>query len=364
MRIVGYDELEMERLEYILEMWDMALTSIAVVGDFFLDRYLIIDPELTEQSIETGLDAYQVVETRPQPGAAGTVVNNLAGLGICDITPIGVCGDDGEGYELRGAMEPQVVNMNLFMTVPEILTPTYTKPLVREADGTLRELNRLDIRSREPLPESAQEMLAERLDYVTGISDAVIISDQEADPELGVVTPGFVEVLTETAGRLEECVVWVDSRGDISRFRNCIIKPNAYEACRAVNPLFQGEPTTEQAREAGEKLLEQTHSRTVVVTLGAEGVLIVTPDRETMHVPGVPVEGEIDIVGAGDSFTAGMVAALAVPDMDWEHGAMVGNLVASITIQQIGTTGYATPEKLMQRLDDMHAGRAPGSTET
>ena len=28
---------------------------IAVVGDFFLDRYLIIDPALTEPSLETDL---------------------------------------------------------------------------------------------------------------------------------------------------------------------------------------------------------------------------------------------------------------------------------------------------------------------
>jgi len=240
------------------------------------------------------------------------------------------------------------------------MTPTYTKPLVREADGTLRELNRLDIRSREPLPDSVQETIAERLDYMASISDAVIVCDQEADPELGVVTPALVEALAYTAGRLDDCIVWVDSRGDISRFRNCIIKPNAFEACRAAGVEFDGEPTIDQACEAGERLLEQTASRAVIVTLGREGVLVVTPDYEPMHVPGVPVEGEIDIVGAGDSFTAGMVSALAVIDTDWEHAAIIGNLVASITIQQIGTTGYATPEQLMQRLQDMHAGRAPG----
>ena len=38
--------------------------SILVVGDFFLDEYLITDPSLTETSIETGLDAYQVVDRR------------------------------------------------------------------------------------------------------------------------------------------------------------------------------------------------------------------------------------------------------------------------------------------------------------
>ena len=80
MRTVSYDELSSEKLRTIVAQWRRS--KIAVVGDFFLDRYLIIDPELTEQSIETGLDAYQVVEKRPQPGAAGTVASNLVGLDV------------------------------------------------------------------------------------------------------------------------------------------------------------------------------------------------------------------------------------------------------------------------------------------
>ena len=54
--------------------------TIGVLGDLFLDRYLDIDPALTEPSIETGLDAYQVVRVRSSPGAAGTVINNLVAL--------------------------------------------------------------------------------------------------------------------------------------------------------------------------------------------------------------------------------------------------------------------------------------------
>ena len=34
--------------------------TIGVLGDLFLDRYLDIDDTLTEPSLETGLDAYQV----------------------------------------------------------------------------------------------------------------------------------------------------------------------------------------------------------------------------------------------------------------------------------------------------------------
>src|SRR4051794_35743014 len=78
--------------------------TIGVLGDLFLDRYLDLDAGLTEPSLETGLDAYQVVRVRAYPGAAGTVVNNLAALGVGCIRPLAVIGDDGEGYELGQAL--------------------------------------------------------------------------------------------------------------------------------------------------------------------------------------------------------------------------------------------------------------------
>ena len=74
--------------------------SIAVLGDFCLDRYLEIDPALAETSLETGLSVFNVVRVRAQPGGAGTVLNNLAALGIGRIIPVGFAGDDGEGFEL------------------------------------------------------------------------------------------------------------------------------------------------------------------------------------------------------------------------------------------------------------------------
>ena len=77
---------------------------IAVAGDFCLDRYLEIDPALEETSIETGLPVHNVVRVRSQPGAAGTILNNLVALGVGRIVPVGFCGEDGEGYELLRAL--------------------------------------------------------------------------------------------------------------------------------------------------------------------------------------------------------------------------------------------------------------------
>ena len=50
---------------------------IGVIGDLFLDRYFDIDASLTELSIETGLDAYQIMAVRSYPGAAGVADTGL-----------------------------------------------------------------------------------------------------------------------------------------------------------------------------------------------------------------------------------------------------------------------------------------------
>src|ERR1051325_5633471 len=125
--------LTTQRIDHILA--PLPRLTIGVVGDLFLDRYLDLDARLTEPSIETGLDAYQVVAVRSYPGAAGTVINNLSALGVGSIVPIAVIGDDGEGCELWQALEA-LPGVQLHHVIrdrfPTFRTPTYTKPMLRE----------------------------------------------------------------------------------------------------------------------------------------------------------------------------------------------------------------------------------------
>jgi sugar/nucleoside kinase (ribokinase family) len=91
----------------------------------------------------------------------------------------------------------------------------------------------------------------------------------------------------------------------------------------------------------------------VFCTLGEDGALVAMPSGDATRVPGYPVSGPVDIVGAGDSATSGMVLSL-LAGADEIEAAAVGNLVASITVQQIGTTGTATPEQVIARWHETH----------
>src|SRR5690349_19483350 len=90
--------LSEDRLDQFLRSFPRL--TIGLVGDLFLDRYLHLVPGTQELSIETGLEAYQVERVRNSPGALGTVMNNLAALGIGLLVPVTAIGDDGHGYDL------------------------------------------------------------------------------------------------------------------------------------------------------------------------------------------------------------------------------------------------------------------------
>jgi rfaE bifunctional protein kinase chain/domain len=318
---------------------------VLVVGDYFLDLYLDLDRRLSEVSLETGLEAYQVAQVRSSPGAAGTVTSNLRALDV-QVTALGVIGDDGMGYELLCGLRRRGVDVGPLIQAADRFTPTYTKPMMAEPDGRVHELNRLDIKNRGPMPSEVEEAIVRALGEQIGAVDGIIVADQVQERNCGVVTDRVRAALAALASDHPEVVIAADSRVRIGEFRHVVLKPNAREAVHAVHPDHKEEIDRETILSCGHALRERTE-RPVYVTVGAEGALVFDRAGVT-HVPGIRVEGPIDIVGAGDSTMAGIVSALCCGATPAE-AALVGNLVASITIQQLGTTGTATRAQVMQR---------------
>ncbi len=330
------------RLDEILN--GFADTTIAVVGDFFLDKYLEIDPALSEVSLETGLEARQVVRVRCQPGAAGTIVSNLCALGVGRVVCVGFIGDDGEGFELTRGLRQMGAETNALMVRRDCFTPTYCKTLSREADG-LRELERVDTKNRMPIPAELDDALVNELHHAVHEAHAVIAQDQVQEAECGVITTRMRDVLAELAAQHTEKTWLGDSRTRMGEYRNLIVKPNREECCAAVHPgsaAHDGERAMQCAAELSGKV-----GRPVYLTLGAEGMAAVTSEAARI-IPTARLAGPLDIVGAGDSATAGIVSALCA-GATLEEAAVVGNVVASITVQQIGTTGTATQQQVREQ---------------
>jgi rfaE bifunctional protein kinase chain/domain len=334
--------LTRERLDDILRR--LPSLRLVVVGDFFLDRYLVTDPDLSETSLETGLEARQVVEVRSSPGAAGTVTNNLAALGVGRLHAVGLIGEDGEGYELRRGLAATGVETSGLLARPDRFTPTYMKPMVREG-ASERELERLDIKNRRPMDREAEEAVIASLNALAPEADGMVLADQVQERNCGVLTDRMREHIRELAARHPALPIVADSRMRIGEYRGVMLKPNSHEAFAACGR--SGAPEREMLRTCGTELAERT-GRPVFITLGPDGMLVCM-EGTCRYVPGIAVEGPIDIVGAGDSAMAGIVSALAAGAAA-EEAAALGNLCASVTVTKLGTTGTASPEELRARL--------------
>ncbi|MCX7886333.1 MAG: PfkB family carbohydrate kinase [Verrucomicrobiae bacterium] len=302
---------------------------IAIVGDFCLDRYLEIDPERRETSLETGLPVHNVVRVRAQPGAAGTILNNLRALGVRTIWPVGFCGHDGEGHELRRAMSD--LPLRYFFQTKLRHTFTYCKPLLIHKNKPPEELNRLDTKNWTPTPPTLQNVLIRAVRALAPRVDAIILLDQVDVPETGVVTKRLLAAVGKLVKRHPRCFFIGDSRRGLRDWPPIALKMNETELAATGYSS-----ATELAKH---------HGKPVFVTMAERGILGALPDGTVEQLPALPVRGPIDIVGAGDAVTANLTTA-------WVAGATLrealelANAAASVVIHKLGTTGTATVREL------------------
>jgi len=315
-------------------------SDIVVIGDFFLDEYLVLDKNLSEISIETGAEAYQVISTRKNPGVAGTVTNILRSMEV-PVRAIGFSGNDGHGFELRRCLNDQGIDLEHFAIFTDRFTPTYTKPMLLE-NGIETEQSRQDTKNRLPLNLEHEKQLVQSLRQTVPHAMAVLAIDQAKDKNCGVITDAIRTELAQLAEQYPNKIFMADSRDYMSLFRNTIVKFNLTEASK----MF-GIKNPDHSRDFVDNIsrrLFDHYRKPIILTLGSEGMQV-TDRFESTWIPAIPISGKVDIVGAGDSVMASAGAALSI-GASLIEAAIVGTITASIIVQQIGTTGTATRRQI------------------
>jgi rfaE bifunctional protein kinase chain/domain len=326
-----------ERFKAIAKKY--ATLQVAIVGDFCLDRYFEIDPSKQEISIETGLPVHNVVQVRSQPGGAGTISNNLAALGVGETYPVGFCGEDGEGFELRRALQAGAgVCLRYFLATNLRRTFTYCKPLLMHPGQPPEELNRLDSKNWTPTPALVQGQILDAIIQLDEEMDAFILLDQVDVPETGVVTRKVLERIAAISNQRPDLLIFADSRRGLRDYPPVCLKMNSAELT-ALTGCPNGASPEELKTVASAVACKQ--GRNVFVTLSEHGILGASPDGTVEYVPALPVRGPIDIVGAGDAVTANLTAALAA-GATLREAMEIAMAAASIVIHQLGTTGTAS----------------------
>ena len=307
---------------------------VLVAGDICLDRWCRYAPAEADPSRETGIPRIAVVSTEVTPGAGGTVANNLIALGAKHVAVAGAIGDDGFGFELRRALSARGIAGDHLVTVPGMQTFTYTK-LINQ-DTAEEDQPRVDFITMQPLSKAAEVQILDRLQLGIDAFDVILISDQAETSRGGNITEAVRDLLADLAPAYPDKLIMVDSRARIELFRRVILKPNQQEAQLACLRLF--------GRVDYPALLRHTESPLLIVTRGADGVLLVDHAGE-QWIPALKVETPVDICGAGDSFMAAAGLALKATGSPAD-AARFGHLAASVTIMKHGT-GTASPEEVM-----------------
>jgi D-beta-D-heptose 7-phosphate kinase/D-beta-D-heptose 1-phosphate adenosyltransferase len=295
-------------------------TSVLVVGDVMLDRYVYGTVERV--SPEAPVPILAIERELTMPGGAGNVVRNLTALGSA-VAFISVVGDDQAGSDLTGLIGGQPNVEPWLLVQGGRITTLKTRYL---AAG--QHLLRADREEDSPI----QPRLAERLLRIAHDSMAATSVTVLSDYRKGLLTgelPAQLIAAAREAGR----TVIVDPKGpDYSRYAGAdIIMPNRTDLAEATGMRVDGEAAVVAAATA----LRQRHGfGAVVVTRRNDGMTLLDAGG-ARHFPAEAAE-VYDIAGAGDTAVATLAAGVAAR-LDLPVAVRLANIAAGVVVGKIGT---------------------------
>lgn len=299
--------------------------DLLVVGDVMLDAYL--EGVSTRLCPEAPVPVVAVSRQAEAPGGAGNVAVNASALGA-RVTLLGAVGADAAGTTVRQALAGwSIVSAGL------LVDPSRRTLTKRRVIGNDQMMLRFDEGSTEPLAGAAEEALLAALARAYRAADAVVV----ADYGYGVLT----RRVREAIGRLQRespRILLVDTKS-FDAYRGLgitVAKPNYEQALRLTGmPAPAGWGRARVISERAPRLLERTGARTVVVTLDADGALVLERGSAPHRALARPMR-QARAAGAGDTFGCVFALALAAGG-DAAAAADLASVAAGVVVAKDGT---------------------------
>jgi rfaE bifunctional protein kinase chain/domain len=318
----------------------IAGVKVAVYGDFCLDAYWIMDRKGSEISIETGLKTETVARHYYTPGGAGNVVANLFALCPSGVKVIGVIGDDIFGRELNTQLQALGADTNsLFVQKNNFNTYTYLKRLT---DG--KEEPRVDFGISNERSRETDQKILNAIDAALQECDALIFNQQVTG---SISNESFINDVNLLFKKYSHKIILLDSRHFNHRLQHTCLKANDREiaSLSGIDINATENIPADNIRKYGQAIFDKS-GKPVFVTCGEQGIIAF--DASGQHeIPGIPLQGELDTVGAGDTVTSAVTLCLAA-GVSVHDAARFANLAAAVTVQKLYTTGTATGEEIME----------------
>ena len=306
----------------------MQSSRVVVIGDIMLDRYLIGDTE--RLSPEAPVPVVTVAERHAALGGAANVAANVAAMGARCLL-VGAVGDDADGASIRQELAVSRLEDRLVLTIAGRPTTSKTRIIARgqqivriddEVDSLFegQDLSRLVAAAREALADA----------------DALLLEDYNK----GSLAPDLILAVMEIAKRRGIPVVVDPKYRQFFQYAGAtVFKPNRRELESAL-----GAAVDLQSGNALPEVLARLRVDNLLVTLGAEGMVLVTKDGGLTQIPSIARQ-IFDVSGAGDTVTAWLGTALAA-GATVREAAQLANYAAGV---EVGKRGVATvsPEEVL-----------------
>ncbi|MDB5239447.1 MAG: carbohydrate kinase [Spirosoma sp.] len=311
--------------------------DVGVIGDFALDLYFTLHTQTGERSLETDHDVFWGSHPRASLGAAGNVVQNLVDLGVSNCRVVGCVGNDLFGREMQGLFNTLGVDTEYLRTLDTGWdTCVYTKPVLNG-----QEANRIDFGTANTLSEAFSSAVFADLEQALNDLDVLIINQQFANP---LLNKNRATALNALISRFPAVRFLADMRDVGTLIRGASLKVNTAELAKFLTVELPNEPDMAWCVHYGNALRQQTGGP-LLITRGQAGMLYLD-DHEMQAVDGLPLRGELDTVGAGDTVVATWAACLGAGASPAE-AIQIANLAAAVTVQKLNQTGTASLSEIL-----------------
>lgn len=316
---------------------------VLVIGDMGADEYIIGKP--ARISREAPVLILELSEEYTIPGCAANVAVNARALGA-EVFLAGVVGDDAPGRHLRRAIDEWGLRQEGLFTDQQRPTSTKTRIMAGSPQIVQQHIVRIDRVDTSDVGEPCKKQIIAYIRAILPEIDAVVLSDYEN----GVISPEIIAACVPMARELGKIII-VDSHGSLFRFQGVTaLTPNQQEAESTLGVTIN---TLAELHEAGQRLLDGSHARGVLITRGSEGMSLFEVDKPPLHLPihRLAHASEVVVVdtnGAGDTVAATFTLALTA-GASMEEAAYLANAAASLVVRRLGCASN-TPEELMNAL--------------
>ena len=306
----------------------MKSSRVVVIGDIMIDRYLYGDTE--RLSPEAPVPVVAVRERSAKLGGAANVAANVASMGASCLL-VGTVGDDSDGAAIRQELVVGRLDGRHVVTVAGRPTTSKTRIIAR-AQQIVRIDDEVDALLDGPdldrLIRSAQDALAD--------ADALLLEDYNK----GALAPPLIsEVMALARRRGIPVVVDPKYRQFFAYAGATVFKPNRRELESAL-----GAAVDLQNRNTLPEVLARLKVDNLLVTLGADGMLLVMKDGGSLRIPSIARE-VYDVSGAGDTVTAWLGTALAA-GASLAEAAQLANYAAGVEVAKPGVA-TVSPEEVL-----------------